>query len=46
MASEEVARDLAAMGYRNVRDYAEGKQDWLDAKLPIEGASGGAGQKR
>ena len=26
------------MGYRNVRDYAEGKQDWLDAKLPVEGA--------
>jgi hypothetical protein len=30
------------MGYRNVRDYAEGKRDWLDAKLPIEGA----GEKR
>jgi hypothetical protein len=26
------------MGYRNVRDYAEGKQDWLDAGLPVEGA--------
>jgi hypothetical protein len=24
------------MGYTNVRDYAEGKQDWIDAKLPIE----------
>lgn len=26
------------MGYKNVRDYAEGKRDWLDAKLPVEGA--------
>ena len=26
------------MGYRNVREYVEGKQDWLDAKLPVEGA--------
>jgi hypothetical protein len=24
------------MGYTNIRDYAEGKQDWLEAKLPIE----------
>jgi hypothetical protein len=24
------------MGYANVRDYAEGKQDWIDAGLPIE----------
>lgn len=24
------------MGYTNVRDYAEGKQDWADAGLPIE----------
>jgi rhodanese-related sulfurtransferase len=27
---------LAAMGYTNVRDYAEGKQDWIDAGLPVE----------
>jgi hypothetical protein len=26
------------MGYKNVRDYAEGKQDWVDAGLPVEGA--------
>ena len=25
------------MGYKNVRDYAEGKRDWLDAGLPVEG---------
>jgi hypothetical protein len=24
------------MGYSNVRDYAEGKQDWIEAGLPIE----------
>src|SRR4029079_9164136 len=29
-------RELIAMGYRNVREYAEGKQDWLDAGLPVE----------
>jgi hypothetical protein len=26
------------MGYKNVREYAGGKQDWMDAKLPLEGA--------
>jgi hypothetical protein len=24
------------MGYSNVRDYAEGKQDWIEAGLPTE----------
>jgi len=24
------------MGYANVRDYAEGKSDWIDAGLPTE----------
>ena len=24
------------LGYVNVREYAEGKQDWLDAGYPIE----------
>jgi rhodanese-related sulfurtransferase len=24
------------MGYTNVRKYAEGKQDWIDAGLPLE----------
>jgi rhodanese-related sulfurtransferase len=27
---------LTALGYTNVRDYKEGKQDWVDAGLPIE----------
>jgi hypothetical protein len=25
------------MGYTNVRDYSEGKKDWVDAGLPVEG---------
>ncbi len=24
------------MGYTNVRDYAGGKQDWINAGLPVE----------
>ncbi len=24
------------MGYTNVKDYAEGKSDWLDAGFPAE----------
>ncbi len=24
------------MGYTNVKDYAGGKQDWVDAGLPVE----------
>jgi hypothetical protein len=27
----------ANMEYENVRDYDEGKKDWIDAELPIEG---------
>lgn len=25
------------MGYTNVKDYSEGKSDWMDAGLPTEG---------
>jgi rhodanese-related sulfurtransferase len=35
-ASTEVARELEEMGYRHVLHYAEGKQGWLRAGLPIE----------
>jgi rhodanese-related sulfurtransferase len=35
-ASENAARELATLGYTKVRDYAGGKQDWIDAGLPIE----------
>jgi rhodanese-related sulfurtransferase len=24
------------MGYTNVRDYAKGKSDWMEAGLPVE----------
>jgi rhodanese-related sulfurtransferase len=30
------AHVLGKLGYANVRDYAEGKQDWKDAGLPLE----------
>lgn len=36
-ASTEEARELEGMGYHNVLHYAEGKQDWIRAGLPIEG---------
>lgn len=30
------ARRLIHLGYENVRDYHEGKQDWIEAGLPTE----------
>ena len=30
------AHVLRKLGYTNVRDYAEGKQDWREAGLPLE----------
>lgn len=33
---------LIALGYTNVRDYHEGKQDWVDAGLPTETGPAGA----
>ena len=35
--SEVVAAQLAALGYTAVRRYREGKQDWQEAGLPLEG---------
>ena len=29
---------LAQLGYTRVRDYVEGKQDWIEAGLPVETA--------
>ena len=29
------------MGYEKVRDYAGGKQDWMEAGLPVEGRQAG-----
>lgn len=37
MSSVRVAERLLELGYRNVRHYAEGKRDWVDAGLPVEG---------
>ena len=34
--SEVAARALESLGYTNVRKYAEGKQDWREAGLPVE----------
>jgi rhodanese-related sulfurtransferase len=36
-ASSDEARELTEMGYSRVLHYAEGKQDWVRAGLPIEG---------
>lgn len=33
------AEKLIELGYTNVRDYDEGKQDWIEAGLPIESGS-------
>lgn len=30
------SRRLVELGYTNVHEYAEGKQDWIEAGLPIE----------
>ena len=34
--SEVAALQLGKLGYTNVRKYAEGKQDWREAGLPLE----------
>lgn len=38
--SKEEARVLEDMGYENVLHYVGGKQDWMQAGLPIEGRRG------
>jgi len=38
--SPQAAKRLDALGYENVYDYEEGKQNWIEAGLPTEsGAS-------
>lgn len=39
-SSVAVGIRLIELGYRNVRHYAEGKRDWVDAGLPLEGGRG------
>jgi rhodanese-related sulfurtransferase len=34
--SEIAATVLTKLGYTNVREYVEGKQDWQEAGLPLE----------
>jgi rhodanese-related sulfurtransferase len=36
-SSLAVANRLLELGYGNVRHYAEGKRDWVNAGLPLEG---------
>ena len=37
--SEIAANQLSALGYTNVRKYAEGKQDWQEVGLELERSS-------
>jgi rhodanese-related sulfurtransferase len=37
--STVLARRLDALGYGDVREYGEGKQDWVEAGLPLESAA-------
>jgi rhodanese-related sulfurtransferase len=37
--SSIAASRLAALGYTNVADYHEGKAQWVEAGLPVEGKS-------
>ncbi len=39
--SEKAAARLERIGYRDVRDYVEGRRDWEDAGYPVD--SGAAG---
>lgn len=40
--SEIAARRLSRLGYTNVRDYHEGKAEWIEAGLPVELGVAGA----
>jgi rhodanese-related sulfurtransferase len=44
--SEIAANQLVAMGYTDVRKYAEGKQDWVEAGLLLESSATPAGGAR
>ena len=34
--SANAVKALQSLGYKNVREYVEGKQDWQEAELPLE----------
>jgi rhodanese-related sulfurtransferase len=38
--STKAARTLEALGYTDVYEYVEGKQDWVEAGLPLEKENG------
>lgn len=40
--SQIAAQQLDALGYKNVAEYVEGKQDWVDAGLPLETSAVGS----
>jgi rhodanese-related sulfurtransferase len=40
--SEIAANRLIALGYTDVREYAEGIADWIEAGLPVESGVGAA----
>jgi rhodanese-related sulfurtransferase len=42
-ASGLEAEELEVMGYSRVLHYADGKQDWIKAGLPVEGLRAGRG---
>jgi rhodanese-related sulfurtransferase len=42
--SSIAAARLTALGYRHVRKYAEGKQDWVEAGFPTERGVATAGR--
>ncbi len=37
--SAKAAASLEEIGYTNIFQYVDGKQDWIDAGLPTEGAT-------
>jgi rhodanese-related sulfurtransferase len=43
--SEIAANQLTALGYHNVRKYAEGKQDWQQAGLALEVSATAQGKR-
>lgn len=43
--SEVAANRLTALGYTDVRKYAEGKDDWRDAGLPLESGTVATGAR-
>jgi rhodanese-related sulfurtransferase len=40
--SAQASRRLVQLGYRNVHEYVEGKEDWAAAGLPLETGAGTA----